>query len=123
MGTLIPEGQPLHCLVHAGGVLQDATITNMTAAQCQAVFAPKVGAIHKLRLRIRLAPVNATVMFSSIASFLGGPGQANYTSANAALDAEAAVQQAQGNAGSSVQWGTWTEGGMALRDPSTMIRA
>ena len=109
--------------VHAGGVLQDATIKNMTHSQSRAVFAPKIEGWHKVRMQLQAVPVEAVVMFSSIASFLGGPGQANYTAANAALDATAAIQQAQGSAGSSVQWGTWSGGGMALRDPSTMQRA
>jgi NAD(P)-dependent dehydrogenase (short-subunit alcohol dehydrogenase family) len=89
--------------VHAGGILQDATVPNMTHAQCQAVFAPKLTGLHNMeQTNMHSAPVGAIVLFSSIASLLGGVGQANYTAANAALDASAAAQQAQGVAGSKI---------------------
>ena len=107
---LVPESDPLCGFVHAGGVLQDAIVTNMTLSQCRAVFAPKVPGLLNMQTGMQMAPVQYVVLFSSIASALGGVGQANYTAANAALDAAAAVQQAQGLTGSSVQWGTWSGG-------------
>ena len=115
--------QPLRGFVHAGGVLQDAIVSNMTHARCQAVFAPKMTGLHNTESSMHCAPMDAVILFSSIASLLGGVGKANYTAANAALDASAAVQQAKGVTGSSVQWGTWIGGCMALRDPSTIKRA
>ena len=113
----------LYGLVHAGGVLQDATVANMSLSKCRAVFAPKVSGLDSMETSLQLAPMGAVVMFSSISSLLGGVGQANYSAANAALDASATVRQGQGQVGGSVQWGTWAGGGMALRDPSTMRRA
>ena len=115
--------KPLHGFMHAGGVLQDAIVANMTLDRCRAVFAPKLPGLCNMELCVRTAPMDGVVLFSSIASLLGGVGQANYTAANAALDATAGIQQAQGVASSSVQWGTWVGGGMALRDASTLVRA
>ena len=120
---LAAPSQPLQGFLHAGGVLQDATVGNMTLARCRAVFAPKVVGLHNMDTMMGVSPMQSVVLFSSIASLLGGVGQANYSAANAALDAAASVRQAQGVAGSSVQWGTWAEGGMATRDPSTIQRA
>jgi len=110
-------------LIHAGGVLRDAVISNMTAESCRAVFAPKVHGLCNLDTRMRLAPLKVVVMFSSIASLLGGVGQTNYTAANAALDAAMMTRQTQGSMGGSVQWGAWAEVGMALRNKSTIERA
>ena len=117
------EDRPLHGFVHAGGVLQDATIPNMSLARCRAVFAPKVTSICNMEVGLQMAPVSASVLFSSIASHLGGPGQANYTAANAALDATAVVHQAQGSPETSVQWGAWAGAGMASTDPGVKRRA
>jgi hypothetical protein len=120
---VVPEGSGLHGFVHAGGVLQDAVLANMTLGRYRAVFAPKVPGLYHMQTSMQVAPMRAVVLFSSIAAFLGSGGQSNYTGANAALDAAAAVRQSHGLVSSSVQWGTWAGSGMALRDASTMRRA
>ena len=47
-----------------------------------------------------------------MAALLGSPGQANYSSANACLDAIAACRRATGGS-LGVQWGPWGDVGMA----------
>lgn len=66
--------------------------------------------------------VEEVVLFSSIASLFGSPGQLNYSGANAALDAVATLWKQQGIGSVSVQWGAWSGSGMAARDPSTARR-
>ena len=120
---LVPTHRCLRGFVHAGGVLQDAVIANMSLGRMRGAFAPKVDGMWNMEVHLMAAPVSTVVLFSSIASFLGGVGQANYTAANAALDAVATVRQSHGVVGGSVQWGTWAGSGMALREASTMRRA
>ena len=123
-GTALEHRQAtLGALVHAGGVLADATVGNQTPRAMRAVFAPKVTAAQHMQHVLRSQPVKTQVMFSSVAALLGAPGQLNYAAANAAMDCMAAQWQAQGQGGvSSIQWGGWAGGGMAGEDPSTASR-
>lgn len=103
----------LTAVFHAGGVLADATLARQTPAHCRTVFAPKVDAMQKLQHITGVQPLQSFVAFSSMAGLLGSPGQANYSAANAVLDAATARLQLQGLSAVSMQYGAWQGGGMA----------
>jgi hypothetical protein len=100
-------------VMHAGGVLRDATIGNQGASGARAVFAPKLAGLARLAAGAGLAGARHLSLFSSIASLLGSGGQANYVAANASLDAWARASSAAGAPCTSMQWGAWGGGGMA----------
>ena len=104
---------PFVGIMHAGGVLADATVARQSAAGIRAVFAPKAAAWGHATAALTTQPMRHSVLFSSVASLLGSPGQLNYSAANAWLDAAAAAQQAAGAAVLAVQFGAWKGGGMA----------
>jgi phthiocerol/phenolphthiocerol synthesis type-I polyketide synthase C len=96
---------PLHGVFHAAGVLDDATVPQIDAAQVRRVLGPKVeGALVLDRLTAG-DPLDLFVLFSSVAAYVGTTGQAVYAAANAALDALAARRRRSGRAGLSIQWG------------------
>ncbi|MCV7076855.1 type I polyketide synthase, partial [Mycobacterium szulgai] len=105
----IPTRHRLTAVIHAGGVLDDAVVTELTGAQLDTVLTAKADAawhLHELTSDYDLA---AFVLFSSAAGTLGNPGQANYAAANAFLDALAHHRPAA----TSLAWGYWQgESGM-----------
>ncbi len=97
----------LTAVIHAAGVLDDATIDALTPEQLDTVLRPKVDAARNLH---ELAgDVDAFVLFSSASATLGAPGQGNYAAANAFLDGLAERRRAAGLAGQSLGWGLWAE--------------
>ena len=106
--------QPWVGVVHAGGVLDDASIAKQTPRHCRAVFAPKADAALNLQGITGQLPLQSFVAFSSMAAVLGSPGQSNYGAANAFLDAFASRMQQQGLQASTIQYGAWTGPGMAV---------
>jgi pimaricinolide synthase PimS1 len=60
------------------------------------------------------------VLFSSITALIGSGGQSNYSAANAVLDAFATSEAYGGLPTASVQWGAWSDVGMAVRNEKTM---
>ncbi|MFE5793566.1 SDR family NAD(P)-dependent oxidoreductase [Streptomyces sp. NPDC056503] len=103
----LPEGRPLRAVVHAAGVLEDATIGSLTPEGLARTLRPKVDAalaLHELTADLGLG---AFVLFSSAAGLFGAPGQGGYAAANAFLDALAARRRAAGLAAQSLGWGLW----------------
>lgn len=76
----------LAAVLHAGGVLQDAVLPQQTVRSIKAVVAPKLRFMMHAMRAAQFHAVQAVNLFSSVAAFIGSPGQANYAAANSALD-------------------------------------
>ena len=104
---------PLRGVVHAAGMLDDATLLQMTGEQIRAVMAPKAAGAWALHSATERDPLDFFVMFSSASALLGLAGQANYAAANAFQDALARHRRRFGRPALSIGWGPWAEVGMA----------
>lgn len=86
LGSNAAEFGGLAAVLHAGGVLQDAVLPQQTARSIKAVVAPKLCFMMHAMRAAQFHAVQAVNLFSSVAAFIGSPGQANYAAANSALD-------------------------------------
>lgn len=104
---------PINGIIHSAGIMDDAPIMSKTAQAIKSVLAPKVAGALALDREIT-EPLDFFVLFSSIASYLGLPGQVDYTAANAFLDAFAR-DRARRTAGRTIviNWNAWRDVGMA----------
>jgi len=107
--------QPLRGIIHAAGVLRDALLSDLDWDSMQEVLAPKAAGAWNLHTATLDCALDFFVCFSSIASALGSPGQANYAAANAFLDSLAHYRRALHLPALTVNWGPWAEAGMSAR--------
>ncbi len=107
---------PLRGVIHAAGIVRDATIQKLDWPAMEAVFAPKLQGAWNLHRLLDGTALDFFTMFSSLSSTVGSPGQGNYAAANAFLDALAAHRAGLGLPGQAINWGPWAEVGMAASD-------
>eukprot|EP00889_Picochlorum_renovo_P002070 jgi/Picre1/29100/NNA_004493.t1 len=111
--SLFSSSKPVMGLIHSGGVLSDAMAINQNLSRVRTVSGPKSSSALIWKNSVRNYPLSNAVLFSSVASLLGSPGQTNYSAANATIDVIADLQLNHGSPALSIQWGAWAEGGMA----------
>lgn len=106
---------PLRGVVHAAGLLDDATVSGLRPEQLSRVLAPKIDGAAHVDSVTDGDPLDFFILFSSAAALFGNAGQAAYAAANAAMDALAQDRRRRGLPAHSVQWGPFTDVGLAAR--------
>ncbi len=107
------SGFPLRGIIHAAGIVDDAMLPDQTWAKTERVLAPKISGAWNLHSITNGIPLDFFVMFSSGAAILSSPGQSNYAAANVFLDALAHTRHALNLPALSINWGSWSDVGMA----------
>lgn len=112
--SVADEMPPLAGIFHLAGTLADGVLRDQDWARFDEVLAPKVLGAWHLHDLTREMPLDCFVLYSSWASMLGSPGQANHSAANAFMDALAHHRQALGLPALSVNWAAWKGAGSAM---------
>ncbi|WP_415848830.1 beta-ketoacyl reductase, partial [Tsukamurella ocularis] len=106
-------GRPLRGVIHSAAVLDDELVAAMSRDALGRVWRPKALGADRLDAATADRDLDWWVLFSSVASLLGSPGQGAYAAANAYLDALAERRRARGAAATAICWGQWSEVGLA----------
>ncbi|CAL8129073.1 unnamed protein product [Orchesella dallaii] len=104
---------PLKGILHAAGTLADGLIVNHDWPSMSSTFKAKIDGtinLHKLTKHLNLEHF---VLFSSMASIFGTPGQCNHSAANTFEDAFAHFRHSIGLPATSINYGQWGEVGVA----------
>ncbi|MFE7114173.1 type I polyketide synthase [Streptomyces sp. NPDC057654] len=101
----------LRGVLHAAGVVQDATLANLDDALLERVWRGKAEGAWALHRATADLPLDFFVLYSSVASLIGSPGQAAYAASNAFLDGLAAHRRQRGLPATGIHWGAWSEVG------------
>ncbi len=113
LATIRRDCGPIHGVVHAAVVLDDAGILAQTFDRFATVFAGKAIGAWNLHALTQADPLTHFIVYSSGAALLGSPGQANYCAANAWVDALAYHRRAAGQPALTIHWGLFAEVGQA----------
>ena len=107
-------------IIHSAGVIRDNYILKKTKEELMEVLAPKVAGLINLDTASENLNMDFMILFSSTAGSLGNPGQVDYATANAFMDAYAEYRNSLVKSGQrhgktlSINWPLWQEGGMRV---------
>ncbi|MFK7913040.1 MAG: KR domain-containing protein, partial [Pseudomonadales bacterium] len=110
----IESKDQIHGVIHAAGVMDDQLLLVKGRESASAVLEAKVRGAIVLDQLFADTSLDFMLLFSSIASFMGLPGQVDYTAANAFLDSLAHQRSLTAPGYTAVvNWSAWRDVGMA----------
>ncbi|MEG4005579.1 SDR family oxidoreductase [Microcoleus sp. Pol11C1] len=101
-------------VIHAAGVPGGGVIQRKTREEAERILAPKVTGTLVLDFILKDVELDFFVLFSSLASVIGGVGQVDYAGANAFMDAFSHYKSSTNSTFTTcINWDAWQEVGMA----------
>lgn len=114
---LIDKCMPmLKGVVHAAGVIEAKTLTDLDQQGFLRILNPKVKGAWNLHLLTLNKSLDCFIMFSSASTLIGLSGQGSYVAANAFLDTLAQSRKSMGLPGMSINWGVIKDVGMVSNE-------
>jgi acyl carrier protein len=114
--TMRRSGPPLGGVIHAAVVMDDGLLPSIDEGRFARALHPKFEGTALLDRLTREDPIGLFIVFSSVTTVLGNPGQANYVAANAAAEAVITARCQAGLPGLAVQWGPIGDAGYLTRE-------
>jgi acyl transferase domain-containing protein/thioesterase domain-containing protein/acyl carrier protein len=106
---------PIRGVMHLAGVVEPQLLRTLEIAELERVLRPKLLGTWLLHRVLEDTPLDFFVLFSSAASLLSSPLLGSYAAANAFLDALAHYRRSLGLPALAINWGYWSQTGMAAR--------
>ncbi|WP_294389595.1 type I polyketide synthase [uncultured Sphingomonas sp.] len=116
LATIRAEQGPIGGVVHAAVAMDDALLGQLDQGRFARALAPKLGGADLLDRLTRDDAVDLFLLFSSVTTAFGNPGQGNYVAANSAIEAVAERRRAAGLPALAVQWGPIGDAGYLARE-------
>jgi phthiocerol/phenolphthiocerol synthesis type-I polyketide synthase C len=106
---------PLRGVVHAAAVFDDRLVSRQDEDSMRNVLETKLSGAWNLHQATQADPIRHFVLYASITTAIGNPGQSNYVAANAGLESLAALRQRQGLPATCIAWGPIGDAGYLTR--------
>lgn len=106
---------PVAGVIHCAMVLDDAIVANLDADRLRVVLNPKVKGAENLDFATHGLKLDYFVLFSSVTTIIGNPGQGAYVSANAYMEGLARRRRKRGLPALAVGWGPISDAGVVAR--------
>ncbi len=114
------EHESITGVIHAAGMLADGLVAMKSRAEMDAILGPKVRGVQALGEALGETPLDFFVCCSSVSAMAGLPGQVDYASSNAFLDAWCVHRAADVSYPVlSLAWSAWRDTGMVARARGT----
>ncbi len=97
-------------------VIDDALIANLDPERMSRVLVPKIKGAWNLHELTRDQPLDHFMLYSSMTTYIGNPGQANYVAGNAWLEGLAVLRRAHGLPVTCIGWGPIGDAGYLTRN-------
>ncbi|GAA3435867.1 type I polyketide synthase [Kutzneria kofuensis] len=117
--TALVSAAKVSAVVHTADITQTSAVDDTSLSDLAGVFGAKVDTALWLDGLFEDTPLDAFVVFSSIAGVWGGGGQGPSAAANAVLDALVEWRRARGLRATSIAWGALDEVGVGM-DEATL---
>ena len=110
---------PLKGVIHSAMSLDDQLFASLDPARIEAVMKPKIAGAGLVDQATRKIDLDYFIMYSSVTTLFGNPGQAPYVAANAYLESLAASRREVDLPALTIGWGPISDIGYLAREEQT----